>query len=63
MEPSDEELTRIALNQYANWIETEDPLLSRNDAIRQKKLSIIKPLADYQLERVQRIRDLERKYR
>jgi hypothetical protein len=62
MEPSDDEITRIALNQYANWIETGEPLLSRNDAEEQKRTRIINQLDPTQTKLVNRIRKLETKY-
>lgn len=62
IEESDNELTRLALVMFANWIETEDPLMSRNDAIKQKRLGEIKQLDLYQTERVFKLRKLAENY-
>ena len=62
MEESDKELTRLALVMFANWIETEDPLTSRNDAIRQKRHREIKQLDTFQEERVTTLRKLAENY-
>ena len=62
MEESDKELTRLALVMFANWVETEDPLMSVNDAIKQKRHREIKQLDSYQTERVQRLRKLSENY-
>ena len=58
MDYSDADLTKMALLMFACWIETEDPLMSRNDAIRQNRLNKIKELDTFQLERVARLRKL-----
>ena len=62
MEESDKELTRLALVMFANWIETEDPLMSRNDAIQQKRHREIKQLDSFQEERVTKLRKLAENY-
>ena len=50
----------IAFNMRANYIETGDVNLSRNDAIAMRKTDIIKPLTADQLLLVIRLRQLAR---
>lgn len=47
-----------ALQMRANWVETGNVVLSRNDAIASGQHKLIRPLADDQLELVRRLRDL-----
>ena len=47
-----------ALNVWANYIETGDPAMSANDAVRAGRSDEIKPLDSYQLQMVRRMRDL-----
>lgn len=58
MDESDKELTRLALMMYACWIETGDPLTSREDAIRQSKHKVLKSLDEFQKQRIIRLREL-----
>lgn len=58
MDESDKELTRLALMMYACWIETGDPMLSRNDAVKQKRHKEINQLDEFQEARVQKLRKL-----
>ena len=51
-----------ALNMWANYIETNDVTLSRNDAIKIKQLDIVKVLDSDQLEFINRLRNLAVKH-
>lgn len=55
---TDGELIHMGLSRWANYIETNDSGLSRNDAIQQKKPEIIRALSEDQIKLVSRIRDL-----
>ena len=57
----DKEILYTALSNYANWIETKDPLMSRNDIIAAGDGARIKKLpnlSDYQLDFIKHIREL-----
>lgn len=53
--PEDYELRYRALTMYANWLETNDPLISAADAIRMGNKDII---CDKNRELSARLRDL-----
>ena len=54
--PCDSELTYTALCMYANWIETHNTAISRNDAIAAGEHKKIRHLDTHQLKMVERIR-------
>jgi len=51
-----------ALNMWANYIETNDPTISRNDAIKINQLESIKPLDNDQQTFIIRLRTLATKH-
>lgn len=59
---TDNEKIYAALKYWANYIETGDVCLSRNDAIRMNKRNIIKPLNIEQEKFVIKLRELAEKY-
>lgn len=61
LELNDKELISFALNQWANIVETGNPILSAKDAERQKKP--FKALTEDQMELVLRLRRLARKHK
>lgn len=51
-----EEMIAIALNMRANFIETGNPIMSRNDAIRSSKPELVKALEPEQEKLVVQLR-------
>ncbi len=63
-EKTDEELVTMALHMWANWVETNNPMMSANDvAAMRNPLVRIKALTDDSKQLVARLRDLADKER
>lgn len=59
---TDNEIIAFALRSWANYIETNNMSLSRNDAIRLNQHKIIKSLSEEQERFIIRIKELANKY-